>query len=244
MNRFLLQYSEIRNKNVVFTPEQSKKIRKVLRLKPKDKVIAFDNKGWEYLVELEKIRNQETVGKIIDQTLNERKTNITLYQALPKSLKVEYIIQKCTELGIDNIVFFESEFSQVKSELINDKKITRWRKIANEASEQCGRVFVPEVVLHKEGLNNILEKIKFTENNFDKTIFLDKEGKYINDEKFINLDYDNVNFFVGPEGGFSPTETKIFESFKIRSVKISKNILRSETSGVVLLSQIQFKIDN
>lgn len=243
MKRFLLVNKKIRNKKIVFTADQSKKIKKVLRLKPKDKVIVFDNKGWEYLVELEKIRHEDTVGRIVDQTFNKKTTNLTLYQSLPKGLKVEYIIQKCTELGIDKIIFFESEFSQVKSEFIGEEKIKRWRRIASEASEQCGRIFVPDIFLTKENLSSILEKNKLNKKNLDNTFFLDNEGKYINDESLSNLDYSSINFFVGPEGGFSPVEKEIFRSFNIRSLKVSKNILRTETSGVVLLSQIQFLID-
>lgn len=238
MTRFLLQYSEIRNKNIVFSPEQSKKIRKVLRLNIGDKVGAFDNKGWEYIVELEKVRNLETIGKIIEQTLHEKKSNITLYQALPKNLKVEFLIQKCTELGIDNIIFWESEFSQIKSDQINNIKIARWRKIAGDASEQCGRIFIPEITLWTKGTPELISRLKDENPQLQNFIVLEKSGEYLNSEKLKNLDLKNLSFFIGPEGGFSPTENKIFESENFRKVKIAENILRSETAGMTILAQM------
>lgn len=230
MVRFLLQYSEIRNKTILFSPEQSKKIRKVLRMKPGDKVVAFDNKGWEYVVELEKIRNDETLGKIVEQKLHEKKTNLTLYQSLPKNLKVEFILQKCTELGVDKIVFWASEFSQIKSELINKEKVSRWRKIAGEATEQSGRIFIPEISLFVGSTKELIESI-----NSKNLVALSPKGEYLK----TDLDLKNISFLVGPEGGFSPTEMKLFEEKEIKQIKISENILRSETAGMAFLSQIQ-----
>lgn len=232
MVRFFLKNKEIKNKTVMFDEEQSKKIRKVMRMKAGDKVAVFDNNAWTYTVELEKITNNFSVGKIVEQEMVEKSTNIVLYQSLPKNLKTEFIIQKCTELGVDKIVFFASDFSQIKANLVNDSKVKRWRKVAIESTEQCGRNFVPEIQLETGNLEGILKELK-DQNNF----FLHQDGEY------LELQYDknlaSLNFFVGPEGGFSPEEIKNFESYKVKKVKIAENILRSETAGMAFLSQIE-----
>lgn len=233
MTRFLLQYTEVRNKNVLFTPEQSKKIRKVLRMQPGDKVIVFDNKGWEYIVELVKVRNEETIGKIVEQTLHEKTSNITLYQSLPKNLKVEFILQKSTELGVDNIVFWSSEFSQIKSELINKEKLARFRKIAGEAAEQSGRVFVPEISLFTGSTLDLVTSLE-VQNLLDNTVVLSPKGKYLSSDSNLK----KIGFLVGPEGGFSPTEMKLFEQKELKQIKIGESILRSETAGLAFLSQL------
>lgn len=234
MFRFLLKNKDIKNKAVIFDSEQSKKIRKVLRMKPGDKVEAFDNKGWKYTVELEKITNDFTVGRIVEQSLHEKSSNIVLYQALPKNLKVEYVLQKCTELGVDKIVFWESDLSQIKSNLISKEKVVRWRRIANEASEQCGRIFSPEIELDLRSLEDIAESIS-SESNF----VLDIAGEKINDEKFSSVDFQNINFFAGPEGGFSPAEREIFDKHNFHKIKLANNVLRSETAGGAFLAQLQ-----
>lgn len=252
MVRFFLKNKEIKNKTVVFDKEQSKKMRKVLRMKPGDKVEVFDGRNWKYIVELEKITNDFSLGKIIEQEMVQRTTNIVLYQALPKNLKTEIIIQKCTELGVDRIVFWEAEFSQVRSEGINETKIKRWKKVAQDATEQCGRTFIPAIELWKGDIQDEIEV-------FENTFYLYQDGKYLFDYfKFTNFDgvYDGsigalmkqqdynkklseISFFVGPEGGFSPKEIKKFEELKVKPIKIAENILRSETAGMAFLAQVE-----
>lgn len=256
MVRFFLKNKEIKNKTVVFDQEQSKKMRKVLRMKPGDKVEVFDGRNWKYVVELEKITNDFSLGKIVEQEMVQRTTNIVLYQALPKNLKTEIIIQKCTELGVDKIVFWEAEFSQVRSEGINDTKVKRWKKVAQEATEQCGRTFIPEIELWT---GNIQDEVEVFENTF----YLNQDGKYLFDYfNFTNSvelkdivlgsaisdllrgqnltkKLSEISFFVGPEGGFSPKEIKKFEDLKVKPIKIAENILRSETAGMAFLAQVE-----
>lgn len=231
MFRFILKHKEVRNKVIVFNEDQSRKIRKVLRMKRGDQVEVFDNQGWVYIVELEKITNEFSLGRIKSQELFERETNITLFQALPKNLKVKFIIQKCTELGVDRIVFFQSDFSQVKANLISKEKLARWRRIAEESTEQCGRVFVPEIVLETRSLTEIFSNLAHN-NNY----ILDINGEKIS--KVVRINNQAINFFVGCEGGFSPKEVESAERFGIKKVKVSENILRSETASLTFLSQL------
>lgn len=241
MQRFFIDYKEINNKFVTFDKDQSKKIRKVLRMKVEDKVVAFDNKGWEYDVILTKITNNYSLGKIIDRRLTEIMTHRTLLQALPKNLKIEFILQKTTELGIDRIILFESEFSQVKASGISEDKVKRWRKIVTEASEQCGRILIPTVELFTGNLEELLALVldqEILDKSLDNVVYLDQEGNGLN-QIAANLDLTKLHFFVGPEGGFSPKERVLFDRHNIKKVKIAENILRSETAGMAFLAQVQ-----
>jgi 16S rRNA (uracil1498-N3)-methyltransferase len=232
MIRFFLKNNEIKNKTVMFDAEQSRKMRKVLRMGKGDKVITFDGTGWEYTVEMEKITNDFSVGKIVSQTLNENKTNICLYQAIPKNLKPEYILQKNTELGVDRFVFFSSDFAQIDVSMISTIKVKRWKKILQDASEQSGRIYLPELKLNSDTLSQIIDNVDI-ENSF----YLDIDGQNILDLK-EKINPININIFVGPEGGFSPNEKNLFEQKGIKKLKIADNILRSETASMIAIGQV------
>jgi 16S rRNA (uracil1498-N3)-methyltransferase len=231
MSRFFVKLQQIHNNIVTFDKAQSKKIKKVLRFKVGDLVTVFDGKGWEYEAQLVKIEKDYTIAKVIDQKLVEEKSQVTLVQALPKNLKIEFIIQKCTELGVDRIIFFSSKFSQIDGDIISEEKLKRWRKIATEASEQCKRIFVPEIELFTGDLAELLPHLK------QDLYYLDIMGKFLN-SKLLIKDSKNLCFFVGPEGGFSQDEKELLEKSKAVKVKVAENILRSETAGMTFLSQL------
>jgi 16S rRNA (uracil1498-N3)-methyltransferase len=233
MIRFFIKPTEIGSKIVNFTPEQSKKIRKVLRMKVGDKVSVFDGNGWEYNVSLTKITNSFSLGEVVDKKLHENHSKITLVQALPKNLKTEFILQKCTELGVDRFVFFESEFSQVDSVRLSKEKVQRWRSITVAACEQSGRLFVPEVNIWSDELEMLIENLKSEKNSL---LYLDREGETVN--KLERESLFSPAIFVGPEGGFSKKEKDLFSANEFTPIKVSHNILRSETAGMAFLSQI------
>lgn len=233
MTRFFVKPTEIGSKIITFTPEQSKKIRKVLRMRIGDEVSVFDGNGWEYSVKLTKTTNSFSLGDIVDQKLHEKSQNITVVQALPKNLKIEFILQKCTELGVTRLIFFESEYSQIDATRISKDKVQRWRAICVGACEQSGRVFVPEVILWTEDRDSL---IHFCKNQNRSNIFLDFNGKSL--KETADLELNDLGIFVGPEGGFSPKERGSFSENGFIPVKISDNILRSETAGMAFLAQL------
>ncbi len=206
MARFFVKPTEISSKIVNFNEDKSKKIRKVLRMRLGDTLEVFDGSGWSYEVKLLKITNEHSSGEIINKKLFELETNVILIQALPKQLKMEFILQKCTELGVDKIVFFSSDHSQIEAEKINKEKVRRWRSISEQACEQAGRIFVPQVELFAGTLEQILTTIK---NDEIELFYLNINGENVNSIQIKNKNL--IAFFVGPEGGFSKKEESIFE---------------------------------
>jgi len=236
MFRFYVKPTNIHQKTINFDEAQSKKIRKVLRMHPGDKIEVTDGAGSIYQAEFTKITNEYSIARVADHHFYEKESNITLIQALPKNLKVEFILQKCTELGVDLIIFFESDYSQVNAQGISKEKVNRWRRIAAEASEQSRRIYVPQVELRTQKLQDIVGKI-------ESALYLDISGKALSLDQ-QNIKNKDFTFFVGPEGGFSPEEKKIFMEKNFHSIKLSNNVLRSETAGMALLAQANLaKVD-
>ncbi len=235
MFRFYITPQEIKNKVVTLGERHSRKIRKVLRMKPGDLIEVFDGTGWRYEVQLTKITNDETIGKIIAQELTEEKTGKTIIQALPKSLKVEYLLQKSTELGADSFIFFESEYSQLDATKIREEKVKRWRTIVKDSSEQSERIFLPTVELFTKGLPELLESLG--DDKLKNALYLDIEGSWL--PEIDSVDYKKIVVFIGPEGGFSPKEKELFRSKKVRRLKIAETVLRAESAGPAFLAQLQ-----
>lgn len=239
MNRFVLRNKSIRNNKIVFSPEQSRKIYKVLRLKQGDKVQVIDNKGYLYTVTLIKLFKEEVVGQIVEKELYTPKNNsISLFQAVPKHIKVKFILQKCTELGVDKFVFWTSQFSQVKLNKASSERLERWRKIVQNASEQSNRIFVPEVLIDNRNLIEILSELQ--RKNY-LIFLLDIDGLPLNqlkDEIKTDLKNKNIAVFVGSEGGFSNIELDYLNKANAIKIKVAYHNLRSETAGMAFLAQL------
>ncbi len=236
MHRFILRNKQIRNKTIVFDEEQSHKIRKVLRMTIGDIVEVFDNNGWVYEVELFRVTNEVTLGKIVSQKLFEKASSITLFQSLMKLPKIDFIIEKSVELGVDKIVFFHSAYSQVSTKWIYHKHLSRWQRIAESAAEQSGRVFVPQILVDDRNFDDIIAESAETD-----AFILDPHGQVLSSELLKRPQH--ICFFVGPEGGFSYQEINTAEKFGIRKIKLSNNILRSETASLAFLAQLSLFIN-
>lgn len=239
MPRFFVKTKLLNNTRVDFSAEQALQMQKVLRMKVGDKVEVFDNSNDFAIVELEKISKDYTYGKIIESDHRVEQSRVIIFQAYPKNPKSELIVQKCTELGVDAIVFFESDHSVVKTGELNEKKLNRLEKIAIEASEQCGRITVPVVSNEVMKLGELIPKLKeqYLEVKFSGFFYLDSEGKWLSKKDF-DSDVEGYNaVFIGAEGGFSANEKSLFESHSFKKIKIAENILRCETAGITFLSQ-------
>ena len=237
MRRFFTEPQNIKE-DIIEIFEDSRHIEKVLRMTCGERVLVFDGTGTEYVAELFSIEKNVCRAKVISRSisLSEPKTQLTLYQGLPKSGKMELIVQKAVELGVCRIVPVIMERCVVK---INSKsaaeKTQRWQKVSVEAAKQCGRGIVPKVS-DPISFDDALSEMQ----NSDLAIMpyeeLGHQGKTgLKELLKKNETAVEVSIMVGPEGGFSEEEAEKALQKGIHTVGLGKRILRTETfSGAIL----------
>lgn len=198
----------------------------VLRARVGDILTLCDGDGFDYRYEITKIDKKTTSLRLLDKTevQSEPSTKIDLFVALLKADKLEWVCQKCTELGISEIRPFMSDFVQVKRESVRPDRLN---KITKEAAQQCGRGRVPTV--H--------EPIKFSQMldalpGYDTVLFMyEKSGERLSD--IVKKDGKKIAIIVGSEGGFSDNEAEQIIARGVRPINLGKRILRAETACVV-----------
>ena len=182
-------------------------IQRVLRLSAGDEIEIFDGSSFVGKCVIESVSKQavSVLVKEVYESLTEPKAKITLFQGIAKEAKMDYIIQKATELGISEIVPVETEFSVVK---IKDsaKKVERWQKIAIDAAKQCKRTSVP-VIAEPVSFKKATELLKENEIYF-APYEQATEGSL--KELAFGKAPESAGYIIGPEGGFSEKEAECF----------------------------------
>lgn len=170
-------------------------------------------------------------------------TKITLFQALLKSDKMEFVIQKSVELGVSSIIPFSSKNVVVKLDGKDKvKKVERWQKISVEASKQCGRsdiVSIGEVVEFREMLALL--------NDYD-LVLLAYENETENLKKILKERSEDkkIAIIIGAEGGFDVTEVEqiVGQGEKVKSISLGERILRAETASLCMLSILMYEYES
>lgn len=201
-------------------------IKDVLRLRAGESIIFLDGKGIEFHGELTLVSKDKIIAyeKEMKKVSNNSKIKMNLYFSMIKKDKAEWVLQKCTELGV-------SEFYPVISERTEKPSlnIERAEKIIKEASEQSERVNMP--VLHKiVSLEDALSDAK------SNVIVLHTEGTKIDVSQLQSS--TALSVFVGPEGGWGEKDLALFEKHNVLLVSMGQNILRAETASVAISSLI------
>jgi len=210
-------------------------ITKVMRMNKGDKIEIIDNE----IVYICKIENVNPVKARVIEKLDENNENekkIIIIQSLVNENKMDFILQKCCELGMYKFYGYKAYNSIIKDNGKNDKKIIRWQRIVKEASEQSKRNIIPEVV----GIININElcnlkadlKILLSVNEMSTTI-----KKVLQDSNCC----DTIIIVVGPEGGFTKEEEDILIKNNFIRTSLGKRVLRSETASITALSMIDYE---
>jgi 16S rRNA (uracil1498-N3)-methyltransferase len=217
-------------------------IKSVLRMKKGESLILFDGAGWEYEAVIKTFLDDRVSIEVLKKNrIPEKAVKISLFQALPKATKMDFIVQKATELGADRIISFQS--TRTVPRLSQDKargKISRWRSIAQEASRQCGRADIPEI----KGIVSFEEMLACSEGQSLKIIFWEEESKrnikeILRDEKYAEA--NDISVVIGPEGGFAREEIERAADKGFISATMGKNILKVETAVLAILSIIQYE---
>ncbi|NLM11051.1 MAG: 16S rRNA (uracil(1498)-N(3))-methyltransferase [Clostridiaceae bacterium] len=252
MHRFLVSPDSIKDDTVYISGEDLKHMVQVLRFKAGDQLLVFDGTGFEHEVELISIEKNKAIGQIIKtfKPNTEPRTRVILFQGMPKSDKMEWIIQKTVELGVYQIIPMFTRYSVVRSKSKNtDGKLERWNRISREACKQSGRVVIPEVKKPLE-YNQALEawnSMALNESNgLSIPVFLyeNESEKCLKDLlKCYNINcVKAIGVFIGPEGGFSEEEINLAKNYDIIPVGLGKRILRTETASIAALSIIMYEM--
>lgn len=233
MHRFFIPPERIENGNTFISGGQAHQIKEVLRLKSGDQVVALDNTGIEYKVELVEISKNRVKGKVIGQSLcpNEPVIQITLYQTLLKSDKFEWVLQKCTEVGVSRFVPITCERCVVDTP--SESRFERWRKILYEAAEQSRRGKISD-------LDPVID-FKCACEQVDGLSIVPWEQETVDGITAAMSNEKRVNIFIGPEGGFTVDEIEIARNAGIIPITLGKRILRAETAGIVTATIIMHK---
>lgn len=205
-------------------------ITKVFRSNVWDEYIFFNGKEYtDYIYKLEEIEKKKLVFSLVKEIKKSNIENdIHLYQAIPnKTQKIEYIIQKGVEIGINSFIFFEAERSQKLH--LSENKIERYVKIAIEALEQSNGNILPHIEFMKELPEIMGENILFLHTDIKKAKSL-KEAKNIG---------TGTQIMVGPEGGWSEREVEEFTKKKYTQVYLWERIMRTETVSSVVAFYIR-----
>lgn len=243
MHKFFTSKEYIDTNSAKIIGEDVKHIYRVLRLTEGTSVILNNCEGKEYLCEISDINKQEVKLNIKEElkTNNESRVKVTLFQGLPKSQKMDLIVQKGTELGV--VSFVPCLTDRVDVKLKGEfKKLDRLNRIALEAAKQSKRTIVPKVespIEFKEVLGKIEEYDLFLvpyENKEDYGI------KSLMSELKNKDCIKKVAILVGPEGGFEESEIITLKDKGAHIITLGSRILRTETAGFTATALVQYEL--
>lgn len=240
MHRFFVSKSFITESSVNLSGDDVKHITRVLRLTVGDNIMICDGEGTDYLCSISECGKDFVIADIIEKTgcKTESKVKITLYQGLPKGDKMDYIVQKCVELGVCKIVPVVMKRTVVKVKEGSNKN-ARWQRIAEEAAKQSERGIIPiigDTISYSDMLDSLGE---------DSLTILAYENEKTTSLKNVlsSCKTDKINIIIGPEGGFEEQEVLLAQDRGSKVVTLGNRILRCETAPVALVSAVMYELD-
>ena len=246
ISTFYVKNDQVNENKIRIIGDDVKHLKNVLRYKVGDELEVCDENEKRYYTTIKNITNEEVELEVleIDEESREMDVKVTLYQGLPKSDKMELIIQKCTELGVSEIVPVLTERVVVKIDEKNEnKKIERWNKISLEAAKQSGRQAIPKIEKIMN-LENIIENLS----KYDIVIVPYECEKDSTLKAVLKNNIDkkvkSIAIVIGPEGGFSDKDIDTLERCtNMKKVSLGKRILRTETAGIATMAMILYEYE-
>ena len=244
MYHFFVSEEQINGENAYIEGSDVNHIVNVLRMKPGEELLISVKGDWDYLCKIVDIETDRVNLKVLESMeQRELPVNITLLQGIPKSDKLEMIIQKAVELGVSEIIPVKTKRVVVKiDEKKVDTKVNRWNAIAESAAKQSKRSIVPKVY-EPMSIDNALEIVKDFGVKlipYENADGIDKTRKILD-----NMDKTkNIAVFIGPEGGFEESEVDSIKNSGFEVITLGKRILRTETAGLALLSNIMIRLED
>ena len=244
MHRFFAEPGNIGEKEIVITGADVNHIRNVLRMRTDEEVLIADGQGAEYRCKLIELSENEVRAQILWKLDGnaELVSAITLFQGLPKSDKMDLIVQKCVELGVDRIVPVSTKRAVVKLDAKKEQtRLKRWNTISESAAKQSGRGVIPEVS-GVMSFGKALEEAK----KLDVLLIPYERAEHMAETRRVMGSIQpgqSVGIFIGPEGGFEESEVEEAVAAGAQAITLGKRILRTETAGLAVMAMLGYLLE-
>jgi len=248
MPRFFVKNEQIKGTTIEILGEDVKHIKNALRKQIGDNIeICDQDTEKSYICEIEKIGNESILTNIIEELQSyDDNIKVDIYQGLPKADKMELIIQKSIELGVNSIIPVAMKRCVVKIDSKDEsKKIARWQKIAESAAKQSGRSTIPEIknIVNIEKIIQLIKEydcvIVAYENEKNNTI----KRELLEIKEKVH-DKVKIAVVIGPEGGLEEKDVELLKHNGAKIVTLGHRILRTETVALNVLSVIMYELEN
>ena len=231
MHRFFVPVEWIEDGRARLGQQVARQISRVLRMSAGEQVVLLDNSGREYVTRLERITHTMVEGEVTSVLRGSGKPrlDVTLYQALLKGDRFEWVLQKGTELGVSTFVPMSTERTVLRSKEY-PKKLSggRWESIIREAAEQSRCSILPEI----HHAVDFKEACQAIEGKGLSLMPWERERSRSLRSILLGENVDKVNIFIGPEGGLGDQEVEYALSCGILTVSLGQRILRAETAAI------------
>ena len=245
MYHFFVDPENIIDKEIRITGKDVNHIKNVLRMRPGEEIsVSTTESSAEYRCIIKELHDDEVLCDLafIKEEGNELPSKIYLFQGLPKSDKMELIIQKTVELGVYEVIPVEMKRCVMKLEPKKvDSKIARWQAISEAAAKQSKRTVIPEITRPM----TFKEAIKKASECTHKWVPYEMADGMPHTRDLIDSvkPGESVAIFIGPEGGFDQSEIDLAKEAGFEIITLGKRILRTETAGMVVISVLMMKLD-
>lgn len=243
MSRFYVSKESVKENQVLISGKEAHHILDVMRLKVSDKIVVFDGTGKEYLSKVKEVGQKTLSLEIIKtrDTVTHERYNVTLMQAIPKKDKMDYIVEKATELGVDRVIPLITmrtipDWSESKKVGI----VERWERIAQEAAKQCGRTVLPEIEPIMDFKNAVTAAGPVCTSEVRMIAALSDNAIKLKDV-LKSYDSGKIIIVIGPEGDFTREEIEFANKAGFKTVSLGSRVLKSDTAALALLAMINYE---
>ncbi|MCM8795785.1 MAG: 16S rRNA (uracil(1498)-N(3))-methyltransferase [Candidatus Omnitrophica bacterium] len=217
-------------------------LKDVLRLRPKDRVVIFDERGSEYNCIIEKISDKVELHILSKQVFAKKQGfEITLACAIPKKPKFDEIVDKLTQLGVDKIIPLLTKRVIVKWDKQKQiSKLKRWQKLALSAAEQAQRSYLPILESPKD-----IKEVLAESQGFDLKLIPTLTGSRKTIKEILShTKPKNILILIGPEGDFTAEEVRLAIKADCIPITLGETVLRVDTAAVAVVSFIKLYAHN
>ena len=245
MYQFFVEPWAIGEKQIRITGKDVNHIKNVLRMSPGEEIsVRCSSQGKEYRCGIEEITQDEVICTLyfIKEEDVELPSKIYLFQGLPKSDKMEMIIQKAVELGVYEIIPVATKRAVVKLDAKkSEQKLARWQAISEAAAKQSKRALIPKV----QRVMTFCEALEYAKKREVRLIPYEMAEGMENTRELLEgiAPGKEIAIFIGPEGGFDEKEIAMAMEKQVTPITLGRRILRTETAGMTVLAWLMYLLE-